>query len=416
MNETAPGDIIIGSGWQQGADGYAGIVVDHGRIVSNSSQGVQDNSSILELQRNHPDIVTFRYVGFWNYYRSQPLANAGFNPSEPRTPAGRTGGGQWTSGMAPSKTVLSGGNPRTTAQKAPVAQKAYPEPGKPTKERAAEASKLSKLAQAYLDKAKQEDQAAALALAASGMGDEYQRLKAAADSARSIAAELQRRAYILENGTESNYRKLMFQQYGINNPELNKIAAYFAKKFNDQATLNWLKLQHPAKRPKLDADGLAMMALLPEGEAAEEASMGGGIEEKSAFDDASDVEDANTDEPKSGSDQQGSSTQRKKPDYSTIPDPKNVKSGGDFSAKQREGALNVNREANGGEVRSDGDGRVLEPPKKSQKGVNPSPNEWQFDHKNPKASGGTNASSNIQILSREENRAKAAQTPSTNKP
>jgi hypothetical protein len=30
MSDAAPGDIIIGSGWQQGADGYAGIVVDHG--------------------------------------------------------------------------------------------------------------------------------------------------------------------------------------------------------------------------------------------------------------------------------------------------------------------------------------------------------------------------------------------------
>jgi len=72
--------------------------------------------------------------------------------------------------MAPSKTVLSGGNPRTTAQEAPAAQKANPEPGKPTKERADEASKLLKLAQTYLDKAKEEDQAAALALATSAMG------------------------------------------------------------------------------------------------------------------------------------------------------------------------------------------------------------------------------------------------------
>jgi hypothetical protein len=187
-------------------------------------------------------------------------------------------------------TVQSDGNPRTKTQEAPVAQKASPEPGKPTKERAAEASKLSKLAQTYLDKAKEEDQAAALALATSGMGDEYQRHKAAADSARSIAAELQRRAYILENGTESNYRQLMFQQYGINNPELNKIAAYYAEKFNDQATLNWLKLQHPAKRPKLDANGLAMMALLPEGEAADEALQAGSAEEKSAFEKATDIE------------------------------------------------------------------------------------------------------------------------------
>jgi len=68
MSEAAPGDIIIGSGWQQGADGYAGIVVDHGRIVSNGSDGVQNNSSLAEIQRSHPEMVLFRYVGFSNYF------------------------------------------------------------------------------------------------------------------------------------------------------------------------------------------------------------------------------------------------------------------------------------------------------------------------------------------------------------
>jgi len=36
--------------------------------------------------------------------------------------------------------------------------------------------------------------------------------------------------------------------------------------------------------------------------------------------------------------------------------------------------------------------------------VSPDPNEWQIDHKTPKNKGGTNESSNMQILSREENR------------
>jgi hypothetical protein len=97
--------------------------VDHGRIVSNSSQKVQDNSSVLEIQRSHPGMTAFRYVGFWNYYRSKTLANAGFNPSEPRTSAGQPGGGQWTTGgaqsakghlgMAPSTVGLSAGDQRT---------------------------------------------------------------------------------------------------------------------------------------------------------------------------------------------------------------------------------------------------------------------------------------------------------------
>jgi hypothetical protein len=107
MNEAAPGDIIIGPGWRQGADGYAGIVVDHGRIVSNSSQGVRDDSSLLELQRSHPDMTAFRYVGFWNYYRSKSLANAGFNADEPRLPAGQKGGGQWTASEAPPRQGVS---------------------------------------------------------------------------------------------------------------------------------------------------------------------------------------------------------------------------------------------------------------------------------------------------------------------
>jgi hypothetical protein len=87
MSEAAPGDIIIGSGWQQGADGYAGIVVDHGRIINNSSQGVQNNSSLLEIRRGHLEMAAFRYVGFRNYYRGKTLANAGFDPNEPRLTA-----------------------------------------------------------------------------------------------------------------------------------------------------------------------------------------------------------------------------------------------------------------------------------------------------------------------------------------
>ena len=126
MSKAAPGDVIIGSGWRQGADGYAGIIVDHGRIVSNSSQGVRDNSSLLEIQRTHPGMTVFRYVGFWNYYRTKPVANVGFDPDEPRIAAGQPGGGQWTSGsaggaqsgkgqlaMAPSTVGLSAGDQQT---------------------------------------------------------------------------------------------------------------------------------------------------------------------------------------------------------------------------------------------------------------------------------------------------------------
>lgn len=155
------------------------------------------------------------------------------------------------------------------------------------------------MAQLYLKKAQEEDQKAALAFETSGMGEEYERHRSAAKAAKNIAEEMKRREYILEHGKESDYRSLMFGRYGKNNPEVNKIAAYYAEKFNDQDTLNWLKLQHPAAPPRFDANGLAMMTLLPEGEAAEEVSQVGGAPEKSVFDQTSDIENG-TDESHDG--------------------------------------------------------------------------------------------------------------------
>jgi len=121
MSEASPGDIIIESGGNQ-AHGYAGIVVNHGRLVSNSSQGVQNDSSLVEIQHSHPETVIFRYMGVQGH-RISPFANANFNPNEPRILVGQRGGGQWTAGgaggaqngrgqleIAPSTTVLSGGN------------------------------------------------------------------------------------------------------------------------------------------------------------------------------------------------------------------------------------------------------------------------------------------------------------------
>jgi hypothetical protein len=114
IREAAPGDIAIESGTNQ-AGSYAGIVVDHGRIISNSRHGLQNNFSLAEIQSYHPSTVLFRYIGVQKH-PGDSLANAGFNPNEPRVPAHQPGGGQWTTGapggvqMAPSTTVLSGRN------------------------------------------------------------------------------------------------------------------------------------------------------------------------------------------------------------------------------------------------------------------------------------------------------------------
>ncbi len=196
------------------------------------------------------------------------FANAGYNPDEPRMPAGQPGGGRWTSG-----------DPGGTERQA---------------QRTAQAKKLALLAQRCLEKAAEED----LGRGPQPWADrEYQRHYAAAEEARQVAEEMQRRAYILEHGKEDDYRPLMLKQYGINNPELNHIAAYYAEKFNDQATLNWLKLQHPYIRSQKDdldfVDSMAMMLL---GGVLEEFEGGmsgdaGSITAKSPFDQASDAEE-----------------------------------------------------------------------------------------------------------------------------
>ena len=366
MSAASPGDIIIGSGWQQGADGYAGFVVDYGRIISNGSQGVQDNSSLAELQRSHPGMVLFRYVGFRNFYRSRQLANAGYNPDESRVPAGQPGGGQWTTGSAGAKAqrpqIAFGGRQATETEAVKALRAAVTE-----------------------------------SIKAGGQHPTRAQLEQFSEAFDALQKYLVDHGMTPEEAFEAVYNavhNLTHPGSGPNPGSEGVLGTYLGKPAG-------------ADIAQIFATAILGRSNVPD-KGADSKPPDGGADSQSPGEP--------TDEPKSGSDQQGSTTRGKKPDYSTVPDPKNVKSGGDFSAQQKEGALRVNREANGGEVRSDGDGRVLVPPEKSQKGVKPSPNEWQFDHKDPKVSGGTNASSNIQILSREENRAKSAQTPSTNKP
>jgi uncharacterized protein RhaS with RHS repeats len=97
----------------------------------------------------------------------------------------------------------------------------------------------------------------------------------------------------------------------------------------------------------------------------------------------------------------------KRVDYSSIKNPSNIGPGKDFTLRQKQEALELNKAVNGGVVKSDASGTTLVKPQKSQSGVTPATNEWQFDHIVPKNCGGTNCSSNLQILSREENRIKS---------
>jgi hypothetical protein len=167
------------------------------------------------------------------------------------------------------------------ARKAAANQPASGDDGSPVNAaaRAEEAKKFARLTEVYFAKAKDENELAgptALIFDGVGQPDDQDRHKLAAKEAADIAEEMQRRAYILANGTEDNYRQLVIDKYEINNPDLDKIMAYYARNFNDQDTPNWLKLQHPAVLPSLDQTGndVGMMALFPQfdkmGEAAGE--------------------------------------------------------------------------------------------------------------------------------------------------
>ena len=89
--------------------------------------------------------------------------------------------------------------------------------------------------------------------------------------------------------------------------------------------------------------------------------------------------------------------------YRDIPNPRNAGPGKITTAKQRRLLLERNREVNGGVLRSDGDGRILNMPRKNLKGEKADMNQAEVDHIMPKSKGGANTNDNLQILSKEEN-------------
>jgi RHS repeat-associated protein len=89
--------------------------------------------------------------------------------------------------------------------------------------------------------------------------------------------------------------------------------------------------------------------------------------------------------------------------YSNLKEPKKVGAGLETTKAQRTRILEANKAANGGVLKSDQSGKVLDSPTQSKKGVKANMNQAEVDHKIAKANGGTNSNSNLQVLSKEEN-------------
>ena len=83
--------------------------------------------------------------------------------------------------------------------------------------------------------------------------------------------------------------------------------------------------------------------------------------------------------------------------YAELEDHPSVGSGKNFTQAQKRNILAKNRERNGGVLRDDRTGELLETPQKHMKGVTPPANEAQVDHVYPRAEGGPNSYLNAEV-------------------
>jgi RHS repeat-associated protein len=89
--------------------------------------------------------------------------------------------------------------------------------------------------------------------------------------------------------------------------------------------------------------------------------------------------------------------------YSELKEPRKVGDGLETTPSQRKRILEENKKQNDGTLKSDGDGRTLNPPKRTLKGEKADMNQAEVDHIIPRSKGGSNSNSNQRVLSKEEN-------------
>lgn len=96
--------------------------------------------------------------------------------------------------------------------------------------------------------------------------------------------------------------------------------------------------------------------------------------------------------------------------YSHLKEPRNVGDGKKTTPAQRKRILEENKNQSGGNLKSDGDGRPLNPPKKNVKGQKADMNQAEVDHIDARSKGGSNSNRNQRVISKEENLKKGNRT------
>ncbi|WP_238567926.1 DUF6443 domain-containing protein [Flavobacterium sp. ASV13] len=89
--------------------------------------------------------------------------------------------------------------------------------------------------------------------------------------------------------------------------------------------------------------------------------------------------------------------------YSNLKDSKSVGPGKPYTSAQKKNIIQENMAKNGGVIKSDLSGKVLDPAVQSKKGVKANMNQAEVDHITAKSKGGKNSYGNAQVLSKEEN-------------
>jgi RHS repeat-associated protein len=90
-------------------------------------------------------------------------------------------------------------------------------------------------------------------------------------------------------------------------------------------------------------------------------------------------------------------------DYSSLKAPRIVGPGLETTTAQRLRILEYNKKMNGGVLRSDLDGSIIDMPTNVPKGGKANMNQAEVDHVFERAYGGSNANSNLRVISKEQN-------------